>query len=359
MQRLGQLIRERALELGFDCVGIAPAGEAPHASDLRRWLAAGHQADMAWMERNEPRRIHPGAIVSGARSIIMAGFNYALEDPPPALREDPLRGRIARYAWGADYHHLLLPRLMTLAEFIRQKASGNAKTRAYVDTGPLLEKPWAATAGLGFVGRNTLLIHPEKGSYLFLGGIITDVALEYDEPAANAGATQGKGTCGNCRRCLDVCPTHAFPAAYILDSNRCISYLTIELKGAIPPELRSRMGNWIYGCDACQEICPWVRRFSQPAPHRFLEFDASLHAPDLMELMTLDDAAFNQRYKGTPIKRAKRRGLLRNAAVALGNAADPAALPVLRRALQDPEPLIRDHAAWAIERIECGQEVSR
>ena len=344
-------VREKALELGFDVVGIAPAGEVRHASAFQHWLEAGHQADMAWLARHRERRTDPRQVVSGARSVVMAGFNYFREDPPPELWDDPLRGRVARYAWGPDYHDRLLPRLMELADFLRAEAPG-AQCRAYVDTGPLMEKTWAAEAGIGFIGKNTLLIHPRHGSYLLLGGVITDLEFEYDPPATDDGARSGPGHCGRCSRCLSACPTGALIAPRVLDSRRCISYLTIEHKEAIPEDLRPLMGQWIFGCDACQTVCPWVRRYAHAASDRFLAFDAERFAPDLLELMGLDAAAFRRRYKGTPVTRAKRRGLLRNAAIALGNAGRREALPVLRRALEDEEPLIRLHADWAIRAIE-------
>ena len=354
MTTFSNRIRERALELGCDRVGIAPAGEARHAAGFRRWVEEGHHADMMWLARNTARRTDPRNVVPCARSVVMAGFSYFSEAPPARLWNDPSRGRVARYAWGADYHDVLLPRLMELSRFIKQEAPGTAQCRAYVDTGPLLERTWAAEAGLGFIGKNSLLISPQYGSYLFLGGVITDAELDHDEPAADDGATLGKGSCGTCRRCLTACPTHAFPAPYILNSNLCISYLTIELKGDIPDSLRGKMGNWIYGCDECQTVCPWVKRYSKPPEDRFLAFDPDRFCPDLMELMALDDEAFRKRYKGTPLTRTKRRGLLRNTAVALGNWGVREALPALRRALEDREPLVRSHAQWAIERIEQG-----
>lgn len=348
-------VRERAIDLGFDLVGIAPAGPAPHAAALTDWLASGFQAEMAWMGRNADRRCDPRQVVPGARSVIMAGFHYFVEDPPADLWNHPLRGRVARYAWGPDYHDQLLPRLRTLAAELETMVPGT-RHRAYVDTGPLLERPWAAEAGLGFIGRHSLLIAPRAGSYFVLGGIITDVELDYDAPATHQGARQGVYDCGQCRRCLDICPTRAIRAPYVVDSNRCISYLTIEHKGHIPEALRGRMGNWIFGCDACQEICPWVRQYAQGRSDRFTAFDAQRFAPDLLELMTLDAAAFRERYRGTPLIRTKRRGLLRNAAIALGNAGDKSALPVLRRAVQDEEEMVRVHAAWAIQQIEEAEE---
>jgi epoxyqueuosine reductase len=314
---------------------------------------------MQWLARDPERREDLRRVLPGARSVVVVGLSYFVLDPPEELWHDPARGRIARYAWGLDYHEVMLPRLQQLAGFIQQEAGG-AGTRAYVDTGPVLERDHAARAGLGFIGKNSLLIHPGLGSYLFLGEILVDAELDYDEPSPDGGATcrvgppgrsKVSGTCGNCTRCLDVCPTHALPAPYVLDSNRCISYLTIELKGSIPLELRPLLGNWVFGCDECQSICPWVRRYARPTRQNFLRYDPELVAPSLIDLMSLDEAGFRARFRGTPISRAKRRGLLRNVAVALGNWGSPAALPVLERALQDPEPLIREHAAWAVERI--------
>jgi epoxyqueuosine reductase len=358
-----QRIKEKALDLGFDLVGVAPAERALHAAAYRRWLGQNYHARMQWLARDPRRREDPRQVVAGAQSVVVVGLSYFVLDPPAELWHDPSRGRIARYAWGLDYHDVMLPRLRALGEFIEKETGRSGNQRAYVDTGPVLERDFAAQAGLGFVGKNTLLINPGMGSYLFLGEILVDVALDYDRSAADDGATYSfeppgeskrVGTCGNCTRCLEICPTHAFPAPYILNSNRCISYLTIELKDAIPLEMRPLLGNWIYGCDECQEICPWVRRYSRPTRETFLRYDPEWVVPRLVDIMALDAPAFRARFKGTPIKRTKRRGLLRNAAVALGNWGDPQALPALKQALQDPEPLIRDHAAWAIDQIERG-----
>lgn len=353
-------IKEKAYNLGFDLIGVAPAAEAPHAGAYRRWLAKGYQAGMGWLGRDPARRSDPRRVVAGAQSVVVVGLSYFVLDPPAEIWNDPSRGRIARYAWGLDYHDVMLPRLRELGDFIDREAGSPRTQRSYVDTGPVLEREFAAQAGLGFIGKNTLLINPRIGSYLFLGEILVDLELEYDDPAPDGGAScrigpKGEskrvGTCGNCTRCLEICPTHAFPAPYILDSNLCISYLTIELKGSIPLEVRPLLGNWIYGCDACQEVCPWVRRYSRPTRETFLRYDPDQVAPRLIDLMALDEAAFRARFKGSPIKRTKRRGLLRNVAVALGNWGHPAALPILEQALDDPEPLIREHAAWAMAQI--------
>lgn len=368
MTNLTKRIKEKAYHLGFDLIGIAPANQAPHAEAYRRWLAKGYQAGMQWLARDPERRLDPQRVVPHAQSAIVVGLSYFTINPPPALWNDPARGRIARYAWGLDYHDKMLPKLRALGEFVAQEAepAGRISTpeqpirqRAYVDTGPVLERGLAAQAGLGFIGKNSLLINPRLGSYLFLGEILLDRELAYDEPATDEGASLRfeaagqikKGSCGQCRRCLQICPTQAFPAAYILDSNRCISYLTIELKGEIPLARRPLMGQWIFGCDECQEICPWVRRYSQPTAADFLHYDPEQAIPKLVDLLALDEAGFRQRFKGSPIKRTKRRGLLRNVAVALGNWGDPTARPALHQALNDPEPLIRSHAAWAIGMI--------
>ena len=354
---LTQRIKEKALNLGFDLIGIAPAERAPHAEAFLRWLAQNRHAQMAWLARDPQRRLNPRRVVDGAQSVVVVGVSYFALNPPPELWNDPARGRIARYAWGPDYHDVILPRLRQLGDFI-ERETGPTRQRAYVDTGPILERGFAARAGLGFIGKNSMLISPRWGSYLFLAEILVDVELEYDAPAADHGATlptdstgRRRAGCGQCTRCLQICPTHALPAPYIVDSNRCISYLTIELKGDIPVELRPRLGNWIFGCDACQEICPWVRRYSQPPARPFLQFNPEQAIPLLLELITMNDAAFKAKFKGTPIQRTKRRGLLRNVAVALGNWGHPRALPALRQALNDPEPLIREHAAWAISII--------
>jgi len=351
-------IKEKATELGFDLVGVAPARRALHAEAYHRWLEQGYHGELSWLE-NAERRTQPRAVWPGAHSVIALGVSYYTEDPEAAYWNDPARGRIARYAWGKDYHDVLTPKLKALSAFIRDEAPGT-RARYYVDTGPVLERNFAGEAGIAFIGRNTMAISPHYGSYIFLAVILVDRELECDLPAEEAGASlpftteegyRKRGSCGQCRRCLDICPTHAFPAPYILDSNRCISYLTIELKGAIPPKWRPRMGNWIFGCDECQSVCPWVHRYSKPSTQRFLRFDPEWAAPRLTELMALDERGFRNRFRGTPLMRSKRRGILRNVAVALGNWGHPEAEPVLKSALRDPEPLIRTHARWALERI--------
>jgi epoxyqueuosine reductase len=374
---LTEVLREKANELGFDLIGVAPAERAPHADAYASWVDAGYAGTMGYLARGVARRQDPRHVVPGARSVIVVGLSYFVADPPADLWDDPARGRIAHYAWGMDYHEVMTPRLRQLAEFIAGETRREVRSRVYVDTGPVLERDFAAQAGLGFIGKNTCLISPAVGSYLFLGEILVDLELDYDEPATHSGAkigfearprpvagrgeddglgtsspgTQRLGTCGACTRCLEACPTRALPAPYILDSNRCISYLTIELKGSIPLQLRPLIGTWIFGCDVCQSACPWPRRFSRPTRLEFLDCDPERVAPKLMDLISLSDDEFRARFRRTPLWRSKRRGLLRNVAVALGNWGDPQAIPALRRAVADREPLIREHAAWALAQI--------
>jgi epoxyqueuosine reductase len=306
---------------------------------------AGHAGEMAYMTRDVERRRDPQQVMRGARSLIVVGLSHYTIDLPDHIKRDPSRGLIARYAWGADYHDVMTPKLRQLRDFIQNETQREINSRIYVDTGALLERDFAEQAGLGFTGKNTCLIHPRTGSWIFLGEIIVDIELDYDERIANI-------SCGACTRCLVACPTDAFVAPYVLDARRCISYYTIELKGSIPRELREPMGNRIFGCDDCQDVCPWPQRFARPTHERsFYPIDYDRAAPKLLDLIRLTPEQFKQRFNGTPLLRAKRRGLLRNVAVALGNWGDEAALPALIDALDDVEPLVRGHAAWALGQI--------
>ena len=337
-------VKTEAQRLGFDLIGIAPALPPPHADALDDWLAAGHAGEMAYLARNAVRRTDPREAVPGARSIIVCGMHYRAAEPDPVLWNDPSRGQISRYAWGDDYHDILEPKLRQLQAWLEERVGRAVIGRSYVDTGPVLERPVGVMAGLGFQGKNTLLIHPRQGSWFFLGEILVDVELKYDRPP-------DKGGCGGCTRCLQACPTNAFAGPHVLDARRCISYLTIELKGPIPRELRPLMGNHIYGCDVCQEVCPWNIRWGQFTSEPAFAPRPGNVAPELLDLIALDDEAFRIRFRKSPIKRTKRRGLLRNVAVALGNWGDAQAVPASIMALQDHEPLIRGHAAWALGRI--------
>jgi epoxyqueuosine reductase len=362
---LGREIQAVARQLGFDLAGIAPAAHAVSSLDMARyqaWLVAGYHGQMGYLARPDAvaRRADLVRILPGVQSIVVVALNYYIAPLPAPLRDDPSRGILASYAWGSDYHDRMLPHLQRLAAAIQEEIGRPVATRAYVDTGPLLERALAVRAGLGFVGKNTNLIHPRLGSWLFLGELL--LAVDAAVPGEEA-----QGTCGRCSRCLEACPTGALVAPYVLDARRCISYLTIEHKGSIPHELRPLIGNRIFGCDICQEVCPWNRRFARPASRPTLQPAAALPpagslwpapddvAPPLPVLLGLDEAAFQRRFAGSPVKRAKRRGLLRNVAVALGNWGDPSAVPGLARALGDAEPLVRGHAAWALGRIGTGK----
>jgi epoxyqueuosine reductase len=343
---LTEQIRNKALALGFDLVGVVPALPVPHLDRYHDWLTQGYHGEMGYMARPDrvARRENPAAMLPGVHSVVCVGLNYYPGPLPDELSDDPSRGLISSYAWGLDYHDLMLPRLEELAAFIRTEAGDSIGTRTYVDTGPILERAYAAQAGLGFIGKNTCLIHPEMGTWLFLGEILVDVELE---PTPS----KTKVNCGTCRRCLDACPTGALVAPYTLDARRCISYLTIELKGPIPTELRPATGNWIYGCDVCQRVCPW-QRFARPTQERaFLATDSNCAAPHLAELAEMDEEAFRQRYEGTPIARIGRGRLLRNVTVALGNWRSEDAIEPLTRLASDSEPLVCAHAAWALGRV--------
>ncbi len=334
-----------------------PAGPAPHADEFNAWLANGHAGEMAYLYRTAEERRDARLVFPGARSIVVLGWNYHLHDLPEEVRQDHARGLIARYAWGDDYHDVLRLLLEELADFARRESGGTAIARAYVDSGPILERDWAAAAGLGFIGKNTCFIRPRSGSWFFLAELLLDVEMEPSAMAAESHKPPiqpGKtgGTCGRCTRCLDVCPTNAFALPYTLDARRCISYLTIELKGPIPRELRPLLGNWVFGCDLCQDVCPWNRRFAQPRHSLALDAAIALGAPPLLDLIRLTPEEFRKRFRRSPVLRAKRRGFLRNVCVALGNWGSIEAIPALADALQDPEPLVRRHAAWALGRME-------
>ena len=329
-------IFQRALQLGFDDCRFTTARPPAHAAQFQGWLQAGQHGEMDYLARNAHKRIDPSLVLSAAKTIITLAASYT---PPPSANA---AGEIARYARYGDYHDILGRRLKDLATFVNSLGNG-ARSLWYVDTGPLLERDLAERAGLGFIGKHTNLISRRLGNWIFLAEIITTLEFEADAPEKNR--------CGSCRRCIEACPTAAITAPFQLDARRCISYLTIELKGAIPEELRPLMGNRIYGCDDCLAACPW-NRFAREGAMMRPHYRPDLAAPDLIELLSLDEAAFKRRFAGTPIRRAKRRGLLRNVCVALGNSGDESALPALERAATDAEPLVAEHARWAIARIQ-------
>jgi epoxyqueuosine reductase len=331
-------IREKALELGFDDCRFTTAAPPPHAREFQEWLQDGKHGAMAYLERNAFKRVEPNFVLNEARSVISLATSYHGEIPQSSAATGP----IARYARFADYHDLLAERLKPLSEFVTAQGGEGTRSLWYVDTGPLLERDLAQRAGLGFAGKHTNLISRKLGNWFFISEIITTLELLPDEPERNR--------CGTCERCLEACPTSAITAPFQLDARRCISYLTIELKGSIPEELRPAIGTRIYGCDACLEACPW-NRFAKAGAIMRAHYRSDLDQPELVELLALDDAAFKQKFAGTPMLRTKRRGLLRNVCVALGNSGDESVLPALERAALDPEPLIAEHALWAITQI--------
>lgn len=337
---MNDAIRQRALELGFDECRFTSAAAPGSVDRFQHWLARNHQAGMTWLERSAEKRADPQKVLPGAQSLILLAASYHAPVPPPSSGGPA--GVVARYARYADYHDILGQRARTLSDFVNELAGSGARSLWYVDTGPLLERDLAQRAGLGFIGKHTNVISRRFGNWIFLAEILTTVALVPDAPETNH--------CGKCERCLAACPTNAITAPFELDARKCISYLTIELKGPIPLELRPAIGNRIYGCDDCLAACPW-NRFAQEGRLMQSHARGELAQPDLIGLLALDDAGFKTRFAGTPLLRAKRRGLLRNVCVALGNTGDVSALPALQKAAADPEPLIAEHARWALERI--------
>ena len=336
-------IRRHARELGFDDCRFTSAKPPESAAQFQRWLDSGQHGEMHYLHRNAYKRVNPGEVLAGARSIITLAISYAKESLQPTA--PPTRcsgGLVAAYARYADYHEVIGGRLKSLTEFV-DRCQPTTRSLWYVDTGPFLERDLAQRAGIGFVGKHTNLISRRLGNWFFLSEIITTLELEPDPSEVNH--------CGKCARCIAACPTAAITAPFQLDSRRCISYLTIELKGSIPVEFRPAIGNRIYGCDDCLAVCPW-NRFAREGSMMKSHTRSDLCEPDLLELLSLDDAGFKRRFSGTPILRTKRRGLLRNVCVALGNMGGKEALPALLKATHDHEPLIQEHARWAIERIE-------
>jgi epoxyqueuosine reductase len=354
---LKQAIQERARQLDFDVCRFTTAAPPVTKDQFQKWLAAQWHGEMAYLARSLPKRAEPRSVMSEARSIISLAASYGsgsdsdfrvpgagpTQSQPPSPQPGTFRGVIARYARSADYHAALGKRLKTLADFVNQVGGEGTRSLWYVDTGPFLERDLAQRAGVGFIGKHTNLISRQLGNWVFLAQIITTLALEPDAPEKNR--------CGSCTRCLSACPTQAIPAPFQLDARRCISYLTIELKGSISLELRRAIGDRIYGCDDCLAVCPW-NRFAHEGKMMKAHQRPDLGQPDLLELLSLDEADFKRRFAGTPMLRAKRRGFLRNVCVALGNIGDARALPALEKARSDVEPLIAEHAQWAIDEIE-------
>ena len=343
-----QVIKEKAYQMGFSLVGITSCDPLPHGDVFTQWLEQGRHGQMAYMDtlRSRQSRANPSLLLDGCKSVLVLGIRYPrpISGEEKKQAEDRPFGKLAAYAWGEDYHAFLPSRLKNLVSFIETQLGYSIPNRWYSDTGPVLERELAQRAGLGWIGKNTCLINPHKGSYFLLAEILLGVELEPDQPFS-------VDRCGSCTRCIQACPTGCILPDRTLDGRQCISYLTIELKGAIPEELRSLMGNWVFGCDVCQQVCPWNRFADEKADPDYDKLQAQ-PAPDLLEQLNLTVETFNQKYRHSPIKRTKRRGYLRNVAVALGNLQEPRAIPRLVQILHDEsEPLVRAHAAWALGQI--------
>jgi epoxyqueuosine reductase len=330
-------IVDRARALGFDSCRMTAAAPPRHGDEFQAWLGEGAAGEMDWMARGAEKRADPQKVLPGARSVIVVALNYFQGQEPLPVPDAPA-GRIARYAWGDDYHEVMLRKLEKLSAFLSEHGGTQ---KCYVDTGPILERDYAAEAGVGWHGKSTMLIDPKLGTWFFLGEILTTLELPADPPQ--------EPRCGSCRRCIVACPTGAITEPHRLDARRCISYLTIELKGSIPLELRPLIGDRIYGCDDCLDACPWNRFASVSREAAFAAGSAT--GMPLREYLGLDDAGFRELFRNSPIKRIKRRGFLRNVCVALGNVGGRDDLPALERAAADAEPLVAEHAAWAIARI--------
>jgi len=331
---LTQAVKARALEVGFDRVAVGPAGPAEHAARFGAWLDAGYAGGMDYLTRTRVERGDPERLLPGCRSVLALALAYGPREDDPSWRP------VSRYARGRDYHDLMRPRLAAVVDYLRQAAGPATASRAAVDTSAVLERDLAARAGLGWIGKNTNLIAVGGGSYFFIGTVLTTAALVADGPATDH--------CGTCTACLDACPTQAFVGPWVLDARRCLAYLTIEHRGDVADEWKPEMRDWLFGCDVCQEVCPWNRK--APAA-REPALAPSAPLPSLEALLEMDEAAFRARFRGSAMSRARRAGLARNAALVLGNRGDRAAVPALRRALDDPDPGVRSAAAWALARL--------
>ncbi|HMB22651.1 MAG TPA: tRNA epoxyqueuosine(34) reductase QueG [Anaerolineales bacterium] len=350
LKSLKETIKAKTRQLGFILAGVTPPEPPPHYSTFENWLAQGRHGTMNYLaeERSRLRRGDPRLILPECKSILVLATPYSSPLPlalsgtneESAVEASGIRGQVAAYAWSDDYHDVLPARMQELVRFIEEQAGGPVKNRWYTDTGPMLERDLAQRAGIGWIGKNTCLIHPKHGSYFLLSEVLLDLELEPDTPFTT-------DHCGTCTRCIEACPTDCILPDRTLDARRCISYLTIELKEEIPAELREKIGNWIFGCDVCQQVCPWNRFAGEGDP----AFGRERPARALTDELVISTQEFSQRFKRSPVKRAKRRGYLRNVAVALGNTGNMHVLPVLQNALNDDEHLVREHAKWAIEKI--------
>jgi epoxyqueuosine reductase len=331
-----------ALEAGFDLAGVTSADAPPELAFFAEWIARGRAGELAYLTGQREKRSSVKRAFPWAASVLSVGLQYDTA-PPYSTESAPERGWVARYAWGDDYHDVMKAMLERLAAALAAEM-GPLQSRVYVDTGPIVERAYAVAAGLGAWGKNTCLLHPEHGSWFFLGEVVTDLEMAPGAPRPDM--------CGSCTACIDACPTGALVAPYELDATRCISYLTIEVKGAIPEDRRAGVGRHVFGCDICQDVCPWNRKRRHAGGDAFTAREG-LVAPELeaLALASLDEEAFRARFRRSPVKRAKRRGLLRNVAVALGNSGDASRRPILRRLAADDDPVVREHAEWALGRL--------
>ena len=355
-EKLAQTAKQAAADAGFDLAGIAPVRpeDLPELSAFVEWVDAGRAGEMKYLEtRTESGELRRSAATNAApwvRSMVVCALNYSADKPYSVEATDPQRGWISRYAWGTkDYHDALLPRLRQVEAVIKRHAAelGHAiETRSYVDTGPILERVYARHAGIGWIGKNTCIIHQKMGSWLFLGVILTSLDLPPDAPAPDR--------CGSCTRCIDACPTQAIVEPGKLDARLCIAYLTIEKRGAIPEELRPAVGHHIFGCDICQDVCPWNNKSGNAPPTSLAEFQPQerLFHPDLHWLAQMDEETYRRTFRGSPVKRAKFAGLKRNVAIAMGNSGNRNFITDLHGMADDPDPVISEHAAWAIRKLE-------
>lgn len=345
---ISRQIKARAESLGFDLCGICRAEVPAGFPSLQSWVKSGYAGEMQYMANRLEAYEHPGSVMQGVLSIVMLGVNY--KTSPPGEAADG-QGRVSRYAWGeSDYHDWIRERLKALKRFVESSVP-HAHARGTVDTAPLLERDFGRLAGLGWQAKNTMLIHPQKGSFFFLAALLVNIELEYDTPSETT-------HCGTCTACLDACPTDAFLEAGALDARKCISYLTIELRGPISHELRPKMGDWVFGCDVCQDVCPWNRK-PQPTVEQNFYPSSEKDRIDLAELFEMDDHAFRDRFRGTPMWRSKRGGMLRNAAIVLGNSGDPNSIDILENGLGDPDPLVRGAVVWALGRFRDSEKATR
>ncbi|MEP7249456.1 MAG: tRNA epoxyqueuosine(34) reductase QueG [Spartobacteria bacterium] len=340
-------LQRRASELGFDDCRVTSAEAPRHTEEFRAWLEAGSAGEMDWIGRGAGKRCDPELVLPGARSVVILAMNYYQGRSQKEEGRSGARGRIARYAWGEDYHDVMLGKLRELDGFL---GSLGGAQKIYVDTGPVLERDFAAEAGVGWHGKSTMLLNRTLGTWFFLGEILTTLELPPDAPQV--------ARCGSCTRCIEACPTGAITAPHQLDARRCISYLTIELKGSIPLEFRPLIGDRIYGCDDCLDACPW-NRFAQVSRESAFAARPAVAQMRLRDFLALDDDGFRALFRGSPIKRIKRRGFLRNVCVALGNVGTADDLPALEKAARDPEPLIAEHAAWALAELRARLETHR